>query len=152
VHTCPAAVDRYRLPAVPQQQTRRTRDAAAVAQDGTDRQTDRETDRRPQFHRHCSIRILCDQYQELSRAVAVWVAQRADQVTQLCHSLHVDDAAAPDDHSLISAYQQDTCSPSETLNTQRLNKVLDELVFTEQHYVKVGETVDTTSACRLFSA
>jgi len=68
----------------------------------------------------------------------VWTAfdvtQRADEVTHFCHLLQPDDA--PSDDKFLIDHRHDV-RPSKTSTTQRVNKVLDELVFTEQQYVKV---------------
>jgi len=61
--------------------------------------------------------------------------QTADEVTQFCHVLHADDIM-PDGGSSLTDQPQDV-SPSKTTTALRVNKVLAELMFTEQQYVKV---------------
>ena len=61
-------------------------------------------------------------------------------MTQFCHLLHADDAAAVKPDIDVDRQQdlEDSVSPSLSSSTaQRLDKVLDELAFTEQQYVKV---------------
>jgi len=69
----------------------------------------------------------------------VELMQRADEVTQFCHLLHADDAAAAAADAVRSddTDRRQDLSPTVSSTAQRVDKVLDELAFTEQQYVKV---------------
>jgi len=69
--------------------------------------------------------------------------QRVDEVTQLCHVLHADDGSVDGGSALTDLPQlpDRDASQSKTTTTPRLNKVLAELLSTEQHYVKVKSLV-----------
>jgi len=62
--------------------------------------------------------------------------QRADEVTQFCQLVHADDAV-PDGNSTLTDHGGQDATSSKITTNQRLNKVLAELVATEQQYVKV---------------